>query len=98
MKQTPKLVKALKSETGLPVHFHTHDTSGAAAASVLAAIEAGCDAVDGALDALEQLDEEDVGRLLDIRGDERAPGPTRGGGLRSLIIRRELDWVLRVPQ
>ena len=49
------LVKALKEETGLPVHFHTHDTSGASAASVLAAIEAGCDAVDGALDAMSGL-------------------------------------------
>jgi pyruvate carboxylase len=49
------LVKALKEETGLPLHFHTHDTSGAAAASVLAAVEAGCDAVDGALDAMSGL-------------------------------------------
>jgi len=49
------LVRAIKEETGLPVHFHTHDTSGAAAASVLAAIEAGCDAVDGALDAMSGL-------------------------------------------
>jgi pyruvate carboxylase len=49
------LVRALKEETGLPVHFHTHDTSGVAAASVLAAIEAGCDAVDGALDAMSGL-------------------------------------------
>src|ERR1700728_838574 len=40
------LVKALKEEVGLPIHFHTHDTSGIAAASVLAAIEAGVDAVD----------------------------------------------------
>ncbi|HEY5084952.1 MAG TPA: hypothetical protein VII48_10540, partial [Rhizomicrobium sp.] len=29
------LVKALKEEVGLPIHFHTHDTSGIAAASVL---------------------------------------------------------------
>lgn len=49
------LVKALKEETGLPVHFHTHDTSGISSASVLAAIEAGCDAVDGALDAMSGL-------------------------------------------
>ena len=42
------LVKALKDELGIPVHFHTHDTSGIAAASVLAAVAAGCDAVDGA--------------------------------------------------
>src|SRR5262249_56088801 len=49
------LVKALKEEVGLPVHFHTHDTSGIAAASVLAAIDAGADAVDGAIDALSGL-------------------------------------------
>jgi len=49
------LVKALKEETGLPIHFHTHDTSGIGAASVLAAIEAGADAVDGALDAMSGL-------------------------------------------
>ena len=49
------LVKALKEETGLPVHFHTHDTSGIASASALAAIHAGCDAVDGALDAMSGL-------------------------------------------
>jgi pyruvate carboxylase len=46
------LVKALKDELGIPVHFHTHDTSGIAAASVLAAVAAGCDAVDGAIDAM----------------------------------------------
>jgi pyruvate carboxylase len=49
------LVKALKEEVGLPIHFHTHDTSGIAAASVLAAIEAGVDAVDGAIDAMSGL-------------------------------------------
>src|SRR5690606_18840090 len=49
------LVKALKEEIGLPVHFHTHDTSGLAAASVLAAVEAGADAVDGAIDSMSGL-------------------------------------------
>jgi pyruvate carboxylase len=49
------LVKALKEEIGLPVHFHTHDTSGIAAASVLAAVDAGADAVDGAIDSVSGL-------------------------------------------
>ncbi len=49
------LIKALKDEIGLPVHFHTHDTSGIAAASVIAAVEAGVDAVDGALDSMSGL-------------------------------------------
>ena len=45
------LVKALKQEVGLPIHFHTHDTSGAGAATILAACDAGVDAVDVAMDA-----------------------------------------------
>ena len=49
------LVKALKEEIGLPVHFHTHDTSGIGAASVFAAIAAGADAVDAAMDAMSGL-------------------------------------------
>jgi pyruvate carboxylase len=44
-----KLVKALKAEVGLPIHFHTHDTSGVASASVLRAADAGVDVVDLAL-------------------------------------------------
>jgi pyruvate carboxylase len=50
-----RLITALKGEVGLPLHFHTHDTSGISAASVLAAAEAGCDAVVGAMDALSGL-------------------------------------------
>jgi pyruvate carboxylase len=49
------LVKALQEEIGLPIHFHTHDTSGIAAASVLAAVEAGANAVDCAIDAMSGL-------------------------------------------
>jgi pyruvate carboxylase len=49
------LIKALKEEVGLPIHFHTHDTSGISAASMLAAVDAGCDAVDGAMDAMSGL-------------------------------------------
>ena len=45
------LVKTLKQEVGLPIHFHTHDTSGIAAASILAASRAGVDAVDAAMDS-----------------------------------------------
>ena len=45
------LVKALKTEVGLPIHFHTHDTAGIASATILAASEAGVDAVDCAMDA-----------------------------------------------
>ncbi|MEI7908410.1 MAG: pyruvate carboxylase [Verrucomicrobiota bacterium] len=44
-----KLVTALKQEIGIPIHFHTHDTSGLNAASVLAAANAGVDVVDLAI-------------------------------------------------
>ena len=49
------LVEALKDETGLPIHFHTHDTSGIAAASVIAAVEAGADAIDLAMDSVSGM-------------------------------------------
>ncbi|SFE27463.1 pyruvate carboxylase [Sulfitobacter brevis] len=49
--QARVLVKALKNEVGLPIHFHTHDTAGSAVATILAASEAGVDAVDCAMDA-----------------------------------------------
>jgi pyruvate carboxylase len=44
-----KLVNALRQEVGIPIHFHTHDTSGVNAASVLKAAEAGVHAADGAI-------------------------------------------------
>jgi pyruvate carboxylase len=47
-----KLVKALKAEVGLPIHFHTHDTSGLNAASILKAAEAQVDVADAAISAL----------------------------------------------
>ena len=47
-----QLVRTLKAEVGLPIHFHTHDTAGVACATILAASEAGVDAVDCAMDAL----------------------------------------------
>jgi pyruvate carboxylase len=70
------LVKALKDEIGLPVHFHTHDTSGIAAASVLAAIDAGADAVDGALDAMSGLTSQpNLGSIIEaLRHGPRASG------------------------
>jgi len=49
------LFKALREQTDLPLHFHTHDTSGISAASVLAAVEAGVDAVDAAMDAISGM-------------------------------------------
>jgi pyruvate carboxylase len=44
-----KLVKTLRQEVGIPIHFHTHDTSGINAASVLKAADAGVHIADGAI-------------------------------------------------
>jgi len=70
------LVKALKEETGLPIHFHTHDTSGIAAATVLAACEAGVDAVDAAMDSFSGLTSQpNLGSIVMALNDgERATG------------------------
>ncbi len=70
-----ELMHALKNEVGLPIHFHTHDTSGISAASVLAAIDAGCNAVDGALDSLSGLTSQpNLGSIVAaLEGSERAP-------------------------
>jgi len=44
-----KLVKALKEAVGIPIHFHTHDTSGLQASAILQASDAGVDIVDLAM-------------------------------------------------
>ena len=49
------LIKAIKEETGLPVHFHTHNTSGNAEAAALMAFEAGADIVDAAVSSMSGL-------------------------------------------
>ncbi len=70
------LVKALKDEIAIPVHFHTHDTSGISAASVLAAAEAGVDAADAAMDAVSGLTSQPpLGSIIAaLRHEERDTG------------------------
>jgi len=50
-----KLIKTLRSEIGIPVHFHTHDSSGIGGASVIKAAEAGADVVDLAIASMSGL-------------------------------------------
>lgn len=50
-----KLIRALKEEISLPVHLHTHDTSGNGVATVLMAAEAGVDIVDTAFNSMSGL-------------------------------------------
>ncbi|MBB6261434.1 pyruvate carboxylase [Paenochrobactrum gallinarii] len=71
-----QLFKALREATDLPLHFHTHDTSGIAAATVLAAVDAGVDAVDAAMDALSgNTSQPCLGSIVEaLHGDERDTG------------------------
>ena len=50
-----QLVKALREEIGLPIHLHTHDTSGINAASILKASEAGVHIADAAISAMSGM-------------------------------------------
>jgi pyruvate carboxylase len=69
------LFKALREATDLPIHFHTHDTSGISAATVLAAVESGVDAVDAAMDSLSgNTSQPCLGSIVEaMRGTERDP-------------------------
>ncbi|MEK1851119.1 MAG: pyruvate carboxylase [Phyllobacterium sp.] len=70
------LFKALREATDLPLHFHTHDTSGISAATVLAAVDAGVDVVDAAMDALSgNTSQPCLGSIVEaLKGTERDPG------------------------
>jgi pyruvate carboxylase len=70
------LFKALREATDLPIHFHTHDTSGLSAATVLAAVESGVDAVDAAMDSVSgNTSQPCLGSIVEaLKGDPRDPG------------------------
>jgi len=70
------LFKALREATDLPIHFHTHDTSGLSAATVLAAIDSGVDAIDAAMDSFSgNTSQPCLGSIVEaLRGSERDPG------------------------
>ena len=43
------LIKTLREEVGIPVHFHTHDTAGVQAAAIIKGAERGLDIADAAM-------------------------------------------------
>ncbi len=49
------LVRALRQEVGLPIHFHTHDSAGGQMASLLLAAEEGVNVVDAAMSSLSGM-------------------------------------------
>jgi len=70
------LIKALKDEIGLPIHFHTHDTAGIACATILSAAEAGVDAVDAAMDSFSgNTSQATLGTIVEaLQGQDRDTG------------------------
>ena len=70
------LIKALKEEIGIPIHLHTHDTSGNGGALLLKAAEAGVDIVDVAVSSMSGLTSQpSVNALLSsLEYDERSTG------------------------
>lgn len=50
-----KLIRELKNEISIPIHLHTHDTSGNGVATVLMAAEAGVDIIDTAFNSMSGL-------------------------------------------
>ena len=71
-----ELVKALRQEVGIPIHFHTHDTSGVSAASILKAAESGVDVVDGAVSSMSgQTSQPNLNSIVEaLRGRQRDTG------------------------
>lgn len=78
------LITTLKQEIGLPIHLHTHDTSGIAGATILAAVEAGVDAIDAAMDAMSgTTSQPTLGSIAEVlalteRSTGLDPGAIRG--------------------
>lgn len=71
-----ELVSALKSEVNLPIHLHTHDTTGAGVATVLKAAEAGVDIADLAIESMSSCTSQpSMNAVVEaLRGTERDTG------------------------
>ena len=71
-----QLVSALKDEISIPIHLHTHDTSGNQVATLLMAAEAGVDIVDTAISSLSsQTSRPSMNAIVAaLQGQERDTG------------------------
>ena len=76
-----ELVTALKEELSVPVHLHTHDTTGNGIATYLMAAEAGVDIVDCAIGSMSSLTSQpSMNALIEaLRGTERDTGIDTAG-------------------
>ncbi|WP_248930699.1 pyruvate carboxylase [Paenibacillus hamazuiensis] len=71
-----KLISVLKQEIGIPIHLHTHDTSGNQMATLIKAYEAGVDIVDAAVSSMSGLTSQPSlnGLVASLQGQERDTG------------------------
>ena len=74
-----KLVRALKDEVGIPIHFHTHDTAGVQAAAILKGAEEGLDIADAAMAPMSgTTSQPNINTVAEaLRFTPRDPGLTR---------------------
>ena len=74
-----KLVRTLKDEVGIPIHFHTHDTSGVQAAAILKGAEEGLDIADAAMAPMSgTTSQPNINTVAEaLRFTRRDPGLTR---------------------
>jgi pyruvate carboxylase len=71
-----QLIRALKEEIGIPIHLHTHDTSGSQMATLIKAFEAGVDIVDAAISSMSGFTSQPSlnGLVASLSGQERETG------------------------
>ena len=74
-KAVQRLIHALNENIDLPIHLHTHDTSGAGVAMLLEASKAGCEIVDGAISSMSGLTSQPSlnAVIASLIGEERTP-------------------------
>lgn len=74
-----ELIGALKSEIGIPIHLHTHDTASIQPATYLQAVEAGVDVIDVALGGLSGLTSQpNFNSVLEMFKFHRRENPLNG--------------------
>ena len=68
-----QLVRVLREEVGMPIHFHTHDASGVQAATLIKGGEAGIDVIDAAVAAVSgSTSQPNLNTIVgSLRGTER---------------------------